>query len=365
MIQTNKKGILFCINKLGVGGAERVFIKDANSLLELGYEVFFCIIFGQKEDQKLLSNLQIGHENVFYAQARSFFDFNSISRVSEFINKNNIKTVYSTLNEANIFSRLIKFWSWKLNIIIREANVAGPKPIKFKFLDLILNLFVKKIVCVSEEVKKSLNKYQPFYSYKMEILMNGVHIPDIRKNYDNTSLPFKLLNVASLTPKKGQRFLIEALSVVETKYPNSFRLTIVGGGAEKKNLERQIQDLNLTDKVIIIDPVSLDELQKYYLDADIFVLSSLWEGFPNVLLEAMSFGLTSVSSSVSGANSIIENNVSGILVPPGNSNLLANNLLYLRLNPKELSVLGLNARNRAAQNFSYNAHLKRLISFLK
>jgi|GEM_PF-2789786 len=362
----NNRKILFLINNLGIGGAERVFIKDVNALTEKGYEVFFGILFGGEVDQKLISSLKIKRDNIFYCQADNFYDFKALKRLAGFMKKKDISVVYSTLNEANIFSRLLKLLDSKVSIIIREANVSDKKPIKFKFLDIILNIFVKKIVCVSEEVKESLCKYQPFYKNKMEVLINGVKVPETQKVYpESVELPIKILSVGSLIPQKNHLSLIEALTIVNKKHPNSFRATIVGKGIKKENLIREISKSGLVDKITILEPVSSEDLSKHYIDSDLFVLSSLWEGCPNVLLEAMAHGLACVSTKVSGANSIIEGNFSGKLVSVGDKVQLAGAIIYMIENRDKFAVFGQKARKRAQNMFSREKHMAKLQSILE
>lgn len=366
---TNKKPtVLFCINNLGVGGAEKVFIRDANTLTEKGYEVFFGILFGNREDQKLISSINIKKENIFFCRANKLYDFKALRRFSNFIKENKISIVYSTLNEANIFARLTKFFSLKIKIFIREANIANQKPIKFKFLDIILNIFVKNIVCVSKDVKSSLTKYLPFYTNKMVILANGVVIPEKQKQYsDKIDTPLSILNVGSLSSKKGQKFLIEAINIINKKKPNSVKLTIIGEGSEEDLLREMITKYELDKLISIIPPITNnpEKYHSYYLNSDIFVLSSLHEGSPNVLLRAMAFGLTSISTRVSGATDMIEDKVSGLLIPKEDEKALAESILYLIENKSKLAIYGENGRKRMKENFSSEKHIEKLQEILK
>ncbi len=359
MPKQNKK-ILFLINKLGIGGAERVFIKTANVLTEHGYEIYFGFLFGDEKDQNLISDLKVNKDNIFYCKARSIFDLNSLKKLSTFIKGNKIDIVYSTLNEANIFARFLKILNVKISMVIREANVADDKPIKFKFLDVILNRLVNKIVCVSEDVKRTLVKYQPFYKNKMVVLMNGIDIPEISKQYPKEiSLPLKILNVGSLNLKKGQKFLIEACSMVDKKIPNSFNLTIIGSGVEKENLNKQIISLGLENKVFIKDVVSPEKLSAYYLNSDMFVLSSLWEGCPNVLLEASAFGLACISTKVSGATDIIEDEQTGKITELSDSVKLAEAIVSLIKNRQGLAGFGKKARDKMIKEFSFSVYISK------
>ena len=360
----NNKKILFLINKLGVGGAEKVFIKDANALIKDGMNIHFAFLYGGEEDQTLIKDLDIGRENIFYPRFRKLFDFGAFLKFSSYVKKNEINVIYSTLDESNIISRFIKIFNPSIEVIIREANVAFSKPFWFKFIDLILNIFVKKIISVSSEVKKSLEKYQPFYAYKNEVLMNGVFIPESSKKYSEGLSKLKILNVGSLTEKKGQKFLLEACSLVEKQRPGSFQLDFYGEGVLKESLNKKIKELNLENIVRLNDLVSFEKLSQIYIESDLFVLSSLWEGCPNVLLEAMAHGLCSISTKVSGANDIVINGISGILVERADSGDIANAIIDIIDKRSKMSILGNKAREMIIKEFSFDAHINRLKKIL-
>lgn len=364
--EKKKDKILFLINKLGVGGAERVFVRDANALFDKGFDVYFAFLFGGVEDQKIISDLKIKKENIFYANFDSIYNFSSIQKLSNFIKKNNINIIYSTLNESNIVSRFLKVFDRKLKIFIREANVATPKPFHFKIFDVLFNLFVSRIICVSKEVLQSLCKYEPFYLKKMTVLPNGVDISEDYKKYPtDIVLPVRLLSVGSLTPKKGHKFLIESLGLVNKKYPDSFLLTIIGDGIERENLENMIKKNDIYNKVQILKSMPKSELNKYYLNSDLFVLPSLYEGCPNVLLEALSFGVCSIATNVSGVRDIVEDGVSGRVVQSGDTKDLASAILAIIENRDTLmSKYGMKGREKMINNFSTETRINKLISIL-
>lgn len=365
MADKGDKKILFLINKLGIGGAERVFIKDANSLTSKGYSVHFAFVYGKEKDQILLPNLNIDKQNIYYCKSSGVFDFTAILKLSKYIKNNGINTVYATLNESNFVARLLKLFNPSIKVVIREANVAGPKPLKYKILDILMNFLVYKIICVSEEVENSLKIYQPFYSYKMEVLTNGINVPEKYKEYSQEiKLPIQIINVGSLTPKKGHKYLIEACSIIEKNYPRSFCLIIIGEGQERGRLEKLIRDLDLEEKVFLLGSMSPNQVSEYYLKSDLFILSSLHEGCPNVLLEAMAHGLVSISTKVSGVAGILDSGNYGKIVCAGDSHSIANEILFFINNYISTKYLGKSARDRAINLFSQEAHINRLISII-
>ncbi len=351
--------ILFFINSLGIGGAERVFIRDANILEKEGFNVFFVTFF-KNPKENLLSGLQIPKEKILNLESSSIFDFKSILKLWTFISKNKINKVLSTLNEANLIIKIVKLLKPNISLYIREANIADPKSLKFKFFDFILNFCVKKIIAVSVEVKDSLS-YIPFSVGKIEILPNGVFLPNQSKNYKDSNI-LNILNVGSLNEKKGQKYLIEAVSLVVEKHPNVF-LNIFGTGNQKDILSNLINNLKLEKYIKINDPVSHLELEKIYLDSDIFILSSLWEGSPNVLLEAMSFGLCSISTDVSGAVDMLSSD-SGILVKKGDSYALSSAICSLLEDRSKMTFFGKNAREKIKDQYCIDIHMDKLKKIL-
>lgn len=368
MMKINQKNkILFLINKLGVGGAERVFIRDANTLKQEGFDVYFAFLFGLPENQLLISELSLTDDKLFYCHLKSIYDFFAIKKLYHFVAKNNINIIYSTLNESNIIARFLRLFNFGLKVFIREANVAFPKPLQFKILDILFNWLVNKIICVSKEVSSSLSKYQPFYSKKMIVLMNGVEISNNQKKYPiNIELPINILSVGSLTIKKGYFFLIKALGVVQTKYPDSFLLTIIGDGSEKEKILKLSKENAIAEKVKLIGSLSKSELSNYYLSSDLFILSSIYEGCPNVLLEASSLGLACISTKVSGVPEIIDEGISGKMVQHSDPTSLSSAICYVIENRnKVLAQYGKNAREKMINNFSMSVRLNKLITILK
>lgn len=355
----SKPKVLFLINSLGIGGAERVFVREINSLNSMGFKDIYISTIFKTKDINIEKDLFLDKDKFLKLDSTNLLSLNKFFKLVGFIKKNKIEIVYSTLNEANIWSRTLKLFIPTLKIFIREANVADFKPFKFKILDIFLNLFTFKIVAVSFGVKESLLKFLPFYEKKIVVISNGVDLPNLSKDYSNIKSPLHFLNVGSLTLKKGQKFLIEGVAKVLSVRPNSIILDIYGDGQEFDNLSSLIGDFK--DNIKIHKPVLKDELNKIYLNSDVFVLSSLYEGSPNVLLEAMSFGLCSISTAVSGAEDIIKDRDSGILISKKSSEAIKDVIIELIDNKEKLSFYGENARKRINDNFSFNIHMEKII----
>ena len=131
--------------------------------------------------------------------------------------------------------------------------------------------------------------------------------------------PIRLIAAGRLVPQKGFPYLLEAVSLLKDL---NFELTIIGEGPLRGAFEQTIEDLNIADKVLM--PGFHDDPFSMYERAHIFVLSSLWEGFGNVIVEAMSCGAAVVSTDCEhGPGEIIRDGETGLLVPTADATALA------------------------------------------
>jgi glycosyltransferase involved in cell wall biosynthesis len=198
-----------------------------------------------------------------------------------------------------------------------------------------------RIVAVSEGVGRDLVNNFGLSVEKIEVIYNCVNIEKVQQlgqervtehpwfSYDTPII----ISVGHLSEGKGQRYLLEAFKIARQQL--KCRLVLLGEGPKAKDLIKLAADLQIMEDVAFLgfqrNPF------KFMARAKVFVLSSLYEGFPNILLEAMACGTPVISTDCpSGPNEIIRNDVNGILVPVKDSQALASALLSL-LGDKELA----------------------------
>ncbi len=139
-----------------------------------------------------------------------------------------------------------------------------------------------------------------------------------------------LLAVGRLVHQKGFDRLIAIFSKLIVEFPD-WCLAIVGEGPERSALEKQVMELNLKKKVFL--PGRVGNIGDWYQAADLYVMTSRFEGFPNTLVEAMSYGLPAVSVDCdTGPRDIIRHGIDGFLVPQEDDESLVKNLAYLMRN---------------------------------
>jgi glycosyltransferase involved in cell wall biosynthesis len=159
--------------------------------------------------------------------------------------------------------------------------------------------------------------------------------------------PPRLLTVAWLDPKKGHRFLLDALPLLGR---DDVTLDLVGGGELRPELEAQAARLGLTGRVRFLGPLAKEGVAELMRRADLLVLPSLHENLPVVLAEAMASGLPAVATRVGGVADLLDHEGAGTLVSPGDPEALAEairgRLDAPRPDPAELAA-------RAAERFGY------------
>jgi len=204
---------------------------------------------------------------------------------------------------------------------------------------IVLSLF-DRIVVVSEAVKRLTEKCG-VHRTRMSVIWNSADEDDFKPRLKrdakkSLNLPLEkkiILFVGRLAPVKGICYLIRAMPLILRG--REAILLIIGEGPERSSLQHLVKTLNLQSTVLFLGHIYPKKLALYYNAADTFVLPSLIEGHPVVLLEAMASGLPIVATDVGGNNESVIDGVNGLLVCSRNQHALAR-ALNLVLNDKDL-----------------------------
>lgn len=169
--------------------------------------------------------------------------------------------------------------------------------------------------------------------------------------------------ISNLYPTKGIQYLILASVQIIAKYPE-VTFIIVGDGPQRDYLKMLGKRIGLTTDKIVFTGYQKD-INEYLSIFDIFILSSIKEGCPFALLEAMAFGLPVVATRVGGVEEIIEHNKSGLLIPPKSETALATAIDELLLDKAKRVELGENARTRVNELFNESTMVYHTINLYK
>jgi len=204
---------------------------------------------------------------------------------------------------------------------------------------------------------------------KIKVLYSGINCEkfNYKERCQSTNSSLRLLSTARLVEKKGLTYAIKAISLLIEKGIN-IEYEIIGDGPLRKNLERQVIDSGLQNQIKFLGWIDHNEVQEKLNVAHVFIAPSVTsssgdkEGIPNSIKEAMAQGLPIVATSHSGIPELIENNISGFLVPERNVNELADKIHTLYNNPKLCLDMGKQGRQYIVENFDINNLNNSLIS---
>lgn len=228
--------------------------------------------------------------------------------------------------------------------IVKLINI-----IAFKFLGFIPVSISKR---VAETVKQ-------VYGIDSPVIYNGIDTQEfsieISKKSNLSDKRFILINVARFVEEKNQKLLIEAFSKSIQEIPN-LELWFVGDGPLRTEIEQLVEQKKLKEKVKFFGVRS--DIPKLLSQADIFVLSSDYEGLPLSVLEAMAAGLPVIATAVGGVPEILEGGKAGVLVPPRDADALAKAIVELARDEKKRTELSDYGKKLVAEKFDIRRTVK-------
>lgn len=354
------KKILIFIPYLTGGGAQRVVVNLLKGLAKKNYDLVLVVV---SKEGPFLDKIPGKVKNIELSHNRTLLSVNELKNVYK---REKPDVILSALNYANIVSVLAyKLARIKSKVIVTEhSNYSNSIRAESIIKKLVYMVLIKKtykhadtIIAVSEGVGYDLKEALGLKTndYNFHVIYNPIVDEEITEKQNGKAELQKLgnnrvvLGVGRLAKPKDFSTLIRAFSIVKPEMKN-VKLIILGEGPEREMLEQLIADLGLKNDVYL--PGFVDNPYAYMSKADLFVLSSRWEGFGNVIVEAMVCGLPVISTNCpSGPDEIIQDGINGVLVPVRDEQVMANNIVRVLTDNKFGNMLITNAKKRA-QDFS-------------
>ena len=357
--------ILFIIATLNVGGTE-VQLKNLLKYLDKNkFNPYLCVLTEIGPLKKEIKKFNIP---IFVLGKKTKFNFMLVFDIAKIIRKHHINIVHTSLFASNFWGRLGALLGNAPIIIASERSASKEK--YFRIYDRILAFFTDKIICNSEAVKKFQIEKEKINPKKLKIIYNGV---DLEKFDDNLSRAkenkssyrhklgiqdneFVIGNVCRITPEKDLLTWLKTAKILLAKN-KQLRFIIVGDAVstigEETSYKKQIADLinKLDIKNNVIMTGFSDDVTKEFAIMNLFYQSSVIEGFPNAVLEAMTTGLPVVATPAGGTREVLTDNENGIITDSNPENA-AKQILELINNPEKAKILGQNARLTIKNNFS-------------
>ncbi len=342
-----------------MGGAEKVVSYYARYHDRNRFELIICSL---TNDGELGEEIRKFNIKTFIFNKHKTSPITFLLRLIKFIKSENIDIIHShnfVVNNWLVMAALLSGVKCRIRTDHTEQNQFYKKGILFSIISNILGIFNNKVISVSSKVMNSNQKRAIFTNNKYITIYNGIN-PDLyilkeldkQKYYNEFFIEngTKILgNIGNLTPQKGQKYLIEAAKIVIDQYPDVVFL-IVGKGDLKEELVAFSEKLEIKRNIIFTGfRADIPELLQLM---DIFVLSSLREGFSISLLEAMAAKKACVVTDVGGNSEAVKDGITGYVVPPKDPNEMADKILKLLKEDRLRDSFGEKGRERVLENFT-------------
>lgn len=347
-----EKTIAFVIHSLSSGGAERVVTTLSNELVT-SYRVVIITLIDLPPFYTLDNRVLVVPCVQKLKPSTSIFsalisNFKLIGRIRFLLLKHRVDICIGFMTTANVLATIAAKLV-RIPIIISERNNPYLEdkiiPRLWKILRRISYPHANYVVVQTTIIA---SYYESFIkSKKLRIIANPIN-PEFTIQNDIQRLNV-VLNVGRLEEQKRQELLIKAFAAINHR---NWELHIIGEGEKKVYLNKLIKKLKMQGSVLLLG--QRQDIDKYYLQSKIFVLSSEYEGFPNALMEAMHFGLACISTNCpSGPSDLITDSVNGFLIPVNNQEELEKRLSQLIENQEFRITLGKEAQ-KTTQAFNVN-----------
>lgn len=329
--------ILFNISSMGKGGAERVIANLSNQLIKK-HQITIMVNIKDTLAYEIDSRIKV----IALDKKRKDIFRRTIERTIKtvkYIKKENPDVIISFLPVPSYRVLFLKRF-FKKPIIVSDRNDPNKEygPIMRKILMLITYPKADGFVFQTKEQKE-------YFSEEIQNKSTIIYNP-IKEEFLHTQERDKkkvIINVGRLVEQKNQKMLINVFSKISNKYQD-YKLKIYGDGPLKEPLQKQIDELNLQERVELCN-IS-NNIKKELEEAEIFVLSSNHEGMPNALLEAMAVGLPCISTDCpcGGPRELIQDGKNGLLIPIKNEEKLQEKLEILLNEEKFRAEIGEKAK---------------------
>jgi glycosyltransferase involved in cell wall biosynthesis len=360
--------IAFFLVNLDGGGAEKVMLSLVDGLAAKGLKVDLVLAMLEGEYLSFIS------PNVRVINLSSSRLITSLPSLIKYLKENRPKVLISALEDPNtlaIIAKILARVPTRLVITIHnhlsryctESNELKRKLTPF-FVRWLFP-YADAVVAVSQGVADDTAKMSGLSPKKIEVIYNPIFTPELlNKINEPVNHPWlidrqmsAILGVGRLTKQKDFPTLIRAFAIVRQQYP--VKLMILGQGEEFPNLKALVAELNLIDEVAFLGFVS--NPYAYMKQAKMLVMSSIFEGFGNVIVEGMIAGTQVISTDCeSGPSEILENGKYGNLVKVGDVRGLASAMLSVLENPLDPIFL-----QQRGQEFSLETALEKYLQVIE
>lgn len=359
----NKINILHIYQNSQVGGIQQQILSILKEYDRKVFNPIFCCLGTRKkiagEIEKLgIDFVSLNRERYHKLSPGIFF------ALYKLIKQKNIHILRTHKYRSNFYGRPAGWLAGVPVIISSEHNIYRDKEFRLsrRVINGMLSRITDKMIAVSDAIGKDMVKYDGIDPSRVMVIRNGVDTEKfngmeetdmIRKEFSLGQEDIILGFTGRLVINKGLKYLIDAAALLKKEVDN-FKILIIGKGSLLDELKAMAKKNNVLDKVIFTG--ERRDIPALLSCLDIYVMSSIKEGLPNALLEAMASGRPIVATKVGGIPEVIQHGISGQLVPPGDAGSLAKAIKLLISNSSMAKKNGTCSERSSEKRLQYRSN---------
>jgi glycosyltransferase involved in cell wall biosynthesis len=355
------------LSGMGFGGGEKYFFYLAEHLSGPTYQFHFVTY---REDLFYQEVRRRGFPATVIDMTRRFNPV-SLWRLAKFFKKEGIDLVHTMGTRMNFYGRLagrlagVPYICSTVQNSLFDYPIGPVKRAIYVKADAWTARYAQRIIAVADALARDLREGYGIPQEKILTIHNGLDLSELKVSRSpeearqELGIPQDSLCVGSagrMTHQKGFIYLIRAMPEVFRRFPKA-RLLLVGDGPLREKLEAEALRLGIRE--LCIFPGYRADIPDILQAMDVFVLSSLSEGLPFVLLEALGMERPVVATAVSGNPELIEHGRNGLLVAPADPEALAQAVCWMLDNPEQAQALGRAGRSTVMEEFSVKKMVER------
>ena len=339
--------ILYIIDDLMIGGAERILLSLVKNLDKARFECHVASLFSAKTLGAELQHHGISCINLDLKKS-NFFP--TLFRLRSRIRNENYHIVQLIRPVSRLIGTLATIGMKQIKVIARYDSMISSENLKFKFFERLAVNHSDVIISPSEAVVTDITEHFSVPKFKMTVFYNGINGKLSRRQPTEYS-PDKIIigTIGNYSWKKGYSNGLKAIASVVNQFPN-VTYEIIVRVDKAASINHQINELHLRNHVRLIGEVS--DVTRYLHNWNIYFQPSQTEGFGFAVLEAMSCGLPIVASRVGGIPELITDQRNGLLVDPQIPEIMTNAIIELLTSPEKAKILGQNAQQTTVDKFN-------------
>lgn len=351
-----------------VGGAQKYILETSDRFQQDGHDVTIVAggygVFSKEVERiglRYVSLDTIVRKVSFFNDLKSVFSFRSLvkSLQPEVVIIHSAKAgLVGRLALIGVNTKVIFIahgWSH-----IRSSRLFGKK--LYSVIETAMSLFCDKVICISKQDLDFANEQLMISKKKTSLIYSGVRDPLTSKKM-SFDAEYNLLTVTRFQHPKDFSTLLTAMKEVD-KIHDNWVITVLGDGEQFEYYKNKTAKLDLSGKIKFLG--FKEELGEFYKECDLVFLISKSEGLPLSLIESMSYRKPIVASNVGGVRELIEDGVTGYLVPPSDPKALSQVIFEVfSKNKRELATMGDNSYEKYRKEFNFEQMISKLYEHFK